>query len=135
MATNIKVTVIGFVVWFVVLLFIRLLGASVFSAGNLWFVVFYLACFPVGVLFTWTMQKLINVPMQEMLQPIAILVIVAVMMDGFSFGFTKFYGVGDHELYSAAFLLWAPGVFLLCALWLISRAKQSQEKASRLTPS
>jgi hypothetical protein len=77
------------------------------------------------VLFTYLMRAILNIPMRDMLQPMVILAIVAIMMDGFSFGFTKFYGVGEHELYAAAFLLWAPGVFLLCTLWVINRAKQS----------
>lgn len=127
MSTNIKAAGLGFLVWFIVLIIIRLLGASVFSEGNPWLIVFYLACFPAGIIFTLTMQALMNVPMTEMLQPMVIFAIVAVMMDGFSFGFTKFYGVGDHELYSAAVLLWGPGVFLLMALWLINRAKRISE--------
>jgi hypothetical membrane protein len=125
MANNIKATLLGFLIWFIVLIIMRILGSSVFSEGNPWLVVFYLASFPAGIIFTQAMRAIMNVPMSEMLQPMVILAIVAVMMDGFSFGFTKFYGVGEHELYAAAFLLWAPGVFLLCALWLIDRAKRS----------
>ena len=127
MSINIKAAVLGFIVWFIVLIIMRILGASVFSEGNPWLIVFYIASFPAGILFTIVMRVLMNVPMREMLQPMVIFAIVAVMMDGFSFGFTKFYGAGEHELYSAAYLLWAPGVFLLCALWLISRAEQSDE--------
>lgn len=127
MANNIKATGLGFLVWFIVLIIMRLLGTSVFSEGNPWLIVFYIASFPLGIIFTWVMRAIMNVPMREMLQPMVIFAIVAVMMDGFSFGFSKFYGVGAHEVYSAAFLLWAPGVFLLCALWLVNRAEKSDE--------
>ena len=125
MANNIKAAGLGFFVWFIVLIIMRLLGASVFSEGNPWLIVFYIASFPVGIVFTIIMRVIMNVPMRDMLQPMVIFAIVAVMMDGFSFAFTDFYGVGAHEIYSAAFLLWAPGVFLLCALWLIDRASEN----------
>lgn len=125
MSASIKAVGIGFLVWFIVLIIMRVLGASIFSEGNIWMVIFYIASFPAGIIFTRVMRAIMNVPMQEMLQPMVIFAIVAIMMDGFSFGFTKFYGVGEHELYSAAFLLWAPGVFLLCALWLINRAQRN----------
>lgn len=124
MANNIKAAGLGFFVWFIVLIIMRLLGASVFSEGNPWLIVFYIASFPVGIVFTIIMRVIMNVPMRDMLQPMVIFAIVAVMMDGFSFAFTDFYGVGAHEIYSAAYLLWAPGVFLLCALWLIDRASK-----------
>ena len=124
MGNNTKAVVLGFIVWFIVLIIMRLLGASVFSEGNPWLIVFYIASFPAGIAFTYIMRVLMGVPMSEMLKPMVIFAIVAVMMDGFSFGFTNFYGVGEHEIYSAAFLLWAPGVFLLCALWLIGTAEQ-----------
>jgi hypothetical protein len=127
MAINIKCAVLGFLVWGLVLILMRLLGASVFSEGNPWMIVFYIASFPLGILFTFVTRAIINVPMREMMKPMVIFGIVALMMDGFSFGFTKFYGVGEHELYSAAYLLWAPGVFLLCTLWLVSRAEQPSE--------
>lgn len=123
MSNNIKATVVGFLVWVIVLIIVRLLNTLVFSEGNPWLIVFYIASFPAGVVFTIAMRAIMNVPMREMLQPMVIFAIVAIMMGGFSFGFTKFYGVGEHELYAAAYLLWAPGVFLLCALWLISRAQ------------
>lgn len=122
-ANIIKATVLGFVVWFIVLIIMRILGASVFSENNPWMILFYIASFPAGVIFTYLMRTLMNLPMRDMLEPMVIFAIVAVMMDGFSFGFTKFYGVGEHELYAAAYLLWAPGVFLLCALWVIRRAQ------------
>jgi hypothetical protein len=125
MGNNIKAVVLGFIVWFIVLIIMRLLGSAVFSEGNPWLVVFYIASFPAGLIFTKLMQILMNLPMHQMLQPMVLFAIVAIMMDGFSFGFTKFYGTGEHELYSAAYLLWAPGVFLLCALWLINRAEQA----------
>jgi hypothetical protein len=123
MANHIKAAVLGAVVWGLVLILMRLLGASVFSAGNPWLVVFYIACFPAGVVFTLVMRALMNLPMREMLKPMVIFGIVALMLDGLSFAFTDVYGVGEHEVYSAAFLLWGPGVFLLCALWLVSRAE------------
>ncbi len=127
MSNTIKAIGLGFIVWFIVLIIMRLLGESVFSEGNLWLIVFYTISFPAGILFTIIMRAIMHVPMREMLQPMVIFAIVAVMMDGFSFGFTKFYGVGEHELYAAAYLLWAPGVFLICALWLVNRAEQSAE--------
>lgn len=126
MSNTVKAAGLGFLVWLIVLLIMRVLGASVFSEGNPWMIIFYIASFPAGVLFTILMRVLMNVPMREMLEPTVIFAIVAVIMDGFSFGFTKFYGVGEHELYSAAYLLWAPGVFLICALWLVKRAKKSE---------
>lgn len=125
MSNRLKATGLGFFIWFIVLLIMRLLGTSVFSEGNLWLVVFYIASFPAGIIFTHVVRIIMNIPMREMLEPMVILAIVAVMMDGFSFAFTDFYGVGEHEIYSAAYLLWAPGVFLLCALWLIERDKRS----------
>lgn len=123
MTTYIKASVLGFVVWFIVLLIMRVLGTTVFSEGNVWLVVFYVASFPAGVVFTLIMRALMNIPMRDMLKPMVIFAIVALMMDGFSFAFTDFYGVGEHEVYYAAFLLWGPGVFLLCALWLVNRAE------------
>jgi hypothetical protein len=82
-----------------------------------------------GVAFPYVMRPLLGLPMREMMPSMVILAVIAVMMDGFAFGFTKFYGVGEHELYAAAFLLWAPGVFLLCAQWVIDRAaKQAQTR-------
>lgn len=131
MASNLKAAGLGFLVWFIVLIIMRLLGAAVFSAGNPWLIVFYIASFPAGIAFTVVMRAIMNVPMHEMMKPMVIFAVVAVMMDGFSFGFTKFYGVGEHELYSAAFLLWAPGVFLLCALWLVSRADSVSAKVTK----
>lgn len=128
MSNTIKAAGLGFLVWFIVLLIMRVLGASVFSEGNPWMIVFYIASFPAGIIFTVLMRVLMNLPMREMLEPMVIFAIVAVMMDGFSFGFTKFYGVGEHELYSAAYLLWAPGVFLICALWLVKRAEKATEQ-------
>lgn len=125
MSTYIKATGLGFLVWFIVLIIMRILGASVFSDGNFWLIIFYVASFPAGIIFTYLMRILMNIPMKDMLEPMVIFAIIAIMMDGFSFGFTDFYGVGEHEIYSAAYLLWAPGVFLLCALWLINRAKQA----------
>lgn len=125
MVNNIKAAGLGFLVWFIVLIIMRLLGASVFSEGNPWLIVFYIASFPAGIAFTIVMRAIMNIPMRDMLQPMVIFAIVAVMMDGFSFAFTDFYGVGAHEIYSAAYLLWAPGVFLLCALWLINRAREA----------
>lgn len=125
MANNIKkAAVLGFIVWFIVLIIMRLIGDTVFSEGNPWLIVAYIISFPAGVLFTFIMRMLMNLPMRDMLKPMVIFAIVAVMMDGFSFAFTDFYGVGDHEIYSAAFLLWAPGVFLWCAFWLVGRAEQ-----------
>ena len=124
MSNTLKAVILGFLVWFLVLIAMRLIGDAVFSEGNPLLIVAYIISFPAGVLFTYVMRSFMNVPMREMLQPMVIFAIVAVMMDGFSFGFTKFYGVGEHELYAAAFLLWAPGVFLLCALWLINGAEQ-----------
>lgn len=129
MSNNVKVVVWGFVIWFIILLAVRGLGAAVFSEGNPWMVVAYIACFPLGVAFPYVMRPLLGLPMREMMPSMVILAVIAVMMDGFAFGFTKFYGVGEHELYAAAFLLWAPGVFLLCAQWVIDRAaKQAQVK-------
>ncbi len=128
MSNTIKAAGLGFLVWFIVLLIMRVLGASVFSEGNPWMIVFYIASFPAGIIFTVLMRVLMNLPMREMLEPMVIFAIVAVMMDGFSFGFTKFYGAGEHELYSAAYLLWAPGVFLICALWLVKRAEKATEQ-------
>lgn len=127
MSSNVKVVVWGFAIWFIVLLVVRALGAVVFSEGNPWLVVAYIACFPLGVAFTYVMRAVLGLPMREMLSPMAILAVIAIMMDGFAFGFTKFYGVGEHELYAAAFLLWAPGVFLLCALWIIDRAAKAAQ--------
>ena len=124
MSNTLKAVILGFLVWFLVLIAMHLIGDAVFSEGNPLLIVAYIISFPAGVLFTYVMRSFMNVPMREMLQPMVIFAIVAVMMDGFSFGFTKFYGVGEHELYAAAFLLWAPGVFLLCALWLINGAEQ-----------
>jgi hypothetical protein len=128
MANTVKIVGIGVIVWLLVWALVRVLGTSVFSAGNPWLIVFYVASFPLGILFTVVIRVILNVPMQEMLQPIALLGVVALMLDGFSFAFTDVYGVGEHEIYSAAFLLWAPGVFLLCALWLVNRAAQTAAK-------
>ncbi len=128
MANTIKAVGLGILVWFIVLIIMRLLGESVFSEGNPWLVVFYIASFPAGILFTVVMRAIMDIPMREMLQPMVIFAIVAVMMDGFSFAFTDFYGTGEYELYAAAYLLWAPGVFLLCALGLISRAERTDEE-------
>lgn len=128
MANNIKATILAFIIWAIVLIGMRLIGATVFSEGNPLMVVAYILCFPAGVLFAYIMRPLMGLPMTEMLQPMAIFATVAIMFDGFAFGFTKFYGAGEHELYAAAFLLWAPGVFMLMALWVISRAKQSSDK-------
>lgn len=127
MTTTIKTVILGFTVWFLVLIIMRLLGSFVFTEGNPLLVVFYILSFPAGIFFTHAMRLILNIPMAEMLQPMVILAIIAIMMDGFSFGFTKFYGIGEHELYAAAYLLWAPGVFLLCALWLVERAKRSSQ--------
>jgi hypothetical protein len=122
-ANTLKAVGLGFLIWFIVLVIMRLLGAAVFSEGNPWLIVFYIATFPAGIAFTIITRAIMNVPMQDMLQPLVIFAIVAIMMDGFSFAFTDFYGVGAHEIYSAAYLLWAPGVFLLCGLWLINRVQ------------
>ncbi|MDX2075410.1 MAG: hypothetical protein SFZ02_03195 [bacterium] len=124
MATTIKTVGFGFLVWFIVLIIMRVLGSSVFSEGNPWLIVFYIVTFPAGIVFTFVTRIILNIPMRDMMQPMVILAIIAIMMDGFSFAFTDFYGVSEHEIYSAAYLLWAPGVFLLCALWLINRAKR-----------
>lgn len=126
-SNDLRAVGLGFFVWFVVLIIMRILNASVFSAGNPWLIVFYIASFPAGIIFTMLMRRLMNLHMRDMLRPMVIFAIVAIMMDGFSFAFTDFYGVGEHEVYAAAYLLWAPGVFLLCALWLIDRAKQTDE--------
>lgn len=123
MANNLKAAVVGVIVWVLVLIMMRLLGSAVFSAGNPWLIVFYIASFPVGIAFAVVMRAIMNLPMREMMKPMVIFGIVALMLDGFSFAFTDIYGVGEHEIYSAAFLLWAPGVFFLCAFWLINRAE------------
>ncbi|MCU0480440.1 MAG: hypothetical protein MUE54_04420 [Anaerolineae bacterium] len=128
MGTNLKAIGLGFFIWFIVLIIMRVLGSSVFSEGNPWLIVFYIGTFPAGILFTYVMRIILNIPMRDMLQPMVILAIIAIMMDGFSFAFTDFYGVGEHEIYSAAYLLWAPGVFLLCALLIINRAKETSPK-------
>jgi hypothetical protein len=123
MANNLKAAVVGVIVWVLVLIMMRLLGSAVFSAGNPWLIVFYIASFPAGIAFAVVMRAIMNLPMREMMKPMVIFGIVALMLDGFSFAFTDIYGVGEHEIYSAAFLLWAPGVFFLCAFWLINRAE------------
>jgi hypothetical protein len=125
MAENLKYTVFGLMVWGLVWVMMRVLGASVFSEGNPWMIVFYLACFPLGIAFVYIVKAIFKLEMHELVRPMTIFTFVALMMDGFSFGFTKFYGVGAHELYSAAFLLWAPGVFVLCAFWVIGRAPKT----------
>ncbi|MEM9955357.1 MAG: hypothetical protein AAF846_27385 [Chloroflexota bacterium] len=125
MRDNIRYAIVGFIVWVIVLAIVRFLGTTVFSAGNPLLILFYIVTFPLGIAFVTAFRALFKLPMSEMMHPMVIFAIVALMMDGFSFGFTKFYGVGEHELYAAAYLLWAPGVFLLCAWWLVSRAKQS----------
>ena len=66
-----------------------------------------------------------NVHMCDMLRSLVIIAIVAVMMDGFAFAFTYFYGVGEYELYAAAYLLWTTGVFLVCALWSIGHVERT----------
>jgi hypothetical protein len=124
MGNNIKIVGLAFLIWFIVLIIMHVLGTSVFSEGNVWLVVLYIASFPAGIVFNIVMRAIINIPMRDMLEPMVIFAIIAVMMDGFSFAFTDFYGTSDQEIYSAAYLLWAPGVFLLCTLWLVNRAKR-----------
>jgi hypothetical protein len=124
MSTMLKTVVYGVIVWALVLVVVRLLGSTVFSDGNPLLVVAYLAMFPLGIAFTYITRSILNVPMRDLLEPMAILATVALMFDGISFAFTDVYGVGDHEIYAAAFLLWAPGVFMLCAVWLVNRAQR-----------
>ncbi|MEO0598091.1 MAG: hypothetical protein AAF126_18425, partial [Chloroflexota bacterium] len=106
----------------------RFIAASIFSEGNPLMLVAYILCFPAGILFTYIMRPLMGLPMTDMLESMFIFAMVAIMLDGFAFGFTKLYGVGEHELYAAAFLLWAPGVFMLMAFVVIRRAKQSSSR-------
>jgi hypothetical protein len=122
MTKDMKTVVAGVIVWGLVVVLMRVFEASVFSPGSPWLVVFYILCFPLGLAFTPLMSRVLGVPVREMLRPLAILTIVAIVLDGLAFAFTDIYGVGAHEVYSAAFLLWAPGIFLLCGLWLVDRA-------------
>lgn len=109
----------GVVVWLGFLIFIRLVGDSVFSAGNPVLVVFFAAAFPM----VWGTMRLISVltgvPMQGLLMPVVIMTFTALMIDGVVINFTDFYGDTDDQVRAAAsFLLFGAGAGLVCAWWL-----------------
>ena len=47
---------LGFLIWFVALVIVRLLNSSVFSVESPWLIVLYVASFPAGIASTVTMR-------------------------------------------------------------------------------
>lgn len=125
--TNIKFVGIGFVLWLMFLILIRLIGATVFSTGNPLLPVMFLAAIPLVLVTIVLLGKITAVSMRDMPMPAFVMTLTALLLDGLAVGFTDLYGTSSDQVRaSAAFLLWGAGMGLLCSLLLANRGRTTK---------
>lgn len=109
----------GLLLWLIFLIAIRLIGSSVFSTGNPLLLLAFVLSIPLAPILIIAMSRLTRTPTSEMLIPVVISDITALLMDGLAVGFTDLYGPSyDQIAAAAAYLLWGVGLTLICAVWL-----------------
>lgn len=110
---------LGVVIWLAFLIFIRLVGSSVFSVGNPLLIVFFIAAFPLLWVTIIALAPIFGVPVRKMFMPVVVMTLTALMIDGIAIGFIDLYGSSDDQVRAAAaYLLWGAGVGLLVSLWV-----------------
>lgn len=113
--------VLGLVFWFLALLFVRLAGTSIFSLGNPALPVLYVLAYPVLWGAVWLSSAISRVPLKDMVAPVVIMTVTAMVMDGLAIGFfPQAYGdTHTHVMLGAAFILWGAAGGIICA-WVTS---------------
>lgn len=111
----------GVALWFAFLVFIRLVGESVFSHGNPALLVMFALTVPISYGLVWGVAKLTSTPLNRMLAPTVIMSFTALLIDGLVIGFTYWYGDSLAQVAAAgASLLWGVGAAQVIA-WALSR--------------
>ncbi len=114
--------IIGAVAWFIAAQFIRIFGPELFSGG--WPNAATLAgAALVSPVLNWAVAKGTGTPLADMIVPMVLMVIVALMLDGLAITYAPalYGGEGITLAHGAAFLLWGVGCLLLSALVMARR--------------
>lgn len=93
---------LGFVVWLTFLIFIRLIGDTVFETNSPILAAFFIGSYPILYVTLVFLSRLTQVPMAEMFVPVVVMTFTALTFDGIAIGFTDFYGETDNQVRAAA---------------------------------
>lgn len=125
---------LGVILWFAFVIFIRLLGADVFTVGNPVLLLLFAASMPLLWASIIALAALTSTPVREMFVPVVIMTSTALLCDGLAVGFTSIYGPTDDQVRAAAsYILFGAGAGQFLAQWLAERAKASQPDSNRVT--
>lgn len=117
---------VGFVIWVLGVIIVRLAGATVFSADNLLLPIFYILSIPIAVVNTMATRPIFRLQMKDMLTPILVMVFVTLMLDGLAVNFTDLYSTdNDIVRYAAGWLLWSFGIQVIASMWMINRVNKN----------
>ncbi|MEM6538524.1 MAG: hypothetical protein AAF742_04500 [Pseudomonadota bacterium] len=108
--------IIGAVFWFAAAIVVRLVGPATFG-GGLPHVFVYLACLPGGFISTWAIAKLARFPLDAMVGPMVIMLLIAMFLDGFALVWVpQLYGGAEVAAQGGAAILWGAACFLIAAI-------------------
>ena len=113
--------------WFVAAQFIRFAGPHIFDGSVAHAAMFVLTAL-CGPAFVWLAALAVRLPFGEMLPPITLMTVTALLLDGIAISWVPFLygGTGPNLAYGAAWLLWGVGAIFLAALMLAQRPKTAR---------
>ena len=117
-------TALGVVFWFNAVLIIRFCGATVFTAGNPWLLLFFGLAIPLTLLSLLITKAVARLRLADLLEPVVIMTLTAAMLDGLALAWFRSLYSGSFEvaLHGAAWILWGAGLGLLLA-YLFSKRR------------
>lgn len=116
-------TALGIVFWFNAAMIIRFCGATVFTAGNPWLLLFFGLAIPLTLLSLLTTKAIARLRLVDLLEPVVIMTLTAALLDGLALAwFRSLYSTSfEVALHGAAWILWGAGLGLLFAYLLSTR--------------
>lgn len=114
---------IGFVIWLMGVIIVRIVGDTVFSAGSVWLFAFFALSIPTAFVTMFVTAPICRLPMRDMLIPILGMLGTTLILDGLSITFTDIYSADNNmAMHVAGWLLWTFGIQVVVSMWMIGRA-------------
>jgi hypothetical protein len=119
---------LGVVFWFSAMLFVRIAHTAIFTPSNPLLIIAFVLAFPILWVAVKFSQIISGVPMKDMFEPVVLMTIIAMFLDGLGIAWVPgLYGTDSTAIMlGAAWILWGAAAGILIAKIESKRANATQ---------
>lgn len=121
---------LGIAFWFIAAMIVRFGNETIFSASNSYLLILFISTIPISYGFLFVTIKLSKLKLNELLKPVSIITLVAMLCDGIAMTwFGELYGKTCEIVhFGAGFILWGVFVGLFLAYFHSNEKLKSNSK-------